>query len=226
MNKVMAPFIVALLPSSAFCQTGTIISNKPAAIPSEKAISANDNRRIMYDFAACTVRRWRNGVKQFLETAPGSAESIKLATKLSVGSCLMNGSITFKDASYRAAAYDVMYHLDFAKKDAPLDFSSIPPIEYAQQGEGMTAEDAASQAVLRQLADCSVRSEPDKARLLILAPIGSPAETAAFSAFLPSVSGCMTNDVTLKFSKFTLKGFVGEALYRLSTAATLAGKGS
>lgn len=223
MNKRMVAFIVAFLPSSAICQTGTIISNKAATIPTDKKISANDNRRIMYDFAACTVRWSRIRVKQYLETAPGSIESIKLSTKIAEGYCLMNGSITFKDSSYRAAAYDVMYHMDFAE-DAPLDFSLVAPINYAQRGEGMTAEDAVSQSMLRQLADCAVRRGPAEARLLILAPIGSPAETIAFNAFVPSVSGCMTNDVTLKFSKFTMRGFVGEALYRLSTAAGLSQK--
>ncbi|MGA1850923.1 hypothetical protein VH570_08820 [Sphingobium sp. HT1-2] len=56
-------------------------------------------------------------------------------------------------------------------------------------------------------------------RALILSPIGGPDESAAFAAVTPMVSACMPADATVNFSKISLRGYVGEALYRLSMAA-------
>jgi len=87
----------------------------------------------MTDFAACTVRQSRRGVEKYVQTSPRSVEAQKLAIRLSTGSCLVNGSIIIQKSAYRAAVFDVLYHVDFAK-DGPLDFSAVPPIGYAQAG--------------------------------------------------------------------------------------------
>jgi hypothetical protein len=223
MNKSVILSIMLIYSSSAISRTGTILPEKAAVIPSDQRIRSDDSRKILNDYAACTIDESRKRVEEFLAMAPGSAEAEQLLLKVAINSCLLNGSMTLNSSAYRAAAYDVLYHLDF-KKHAPLDFSSVTPIEYVQRGKGMTAEDAAGQSVLRKLADCAVRHGPSDARQLVLAPIGSVAETSALGPLTPHLSACMTNDVTLKFSKFTLKGYIGEALYRLSIAARSAVK--
>lgn len=218
MNKQFVVFMMLICSSAANSQTGTILPRKSATIPADQRIRSDDKRKILYDYAACTVEESRKHVEQFLGTAPGSAEAEKLLLRAAPHSCLLNGSMTLSSSAYRAAAYNVLYDLDFAQS-GPLDFSAVAPIDYAQRGGGMTAEDVATQSVLRKLADCAVRHEPFAARQLVLAYPGSADETSAFGTFTPHLSACMTNDVTVTFSKFTLKGYVGEALYRLSIAA-------
>ncbi|WP_336960224.1 hypothetical protein [Sphingobium aquiterrae] len=200
-------------------QTGTILKDLAAKIPADRTLSDADQRKLMYQFAECTVKKRHAGVQRYLATAPGSVESEKLVNKLIWSDCLIGGQISFEEPLYRAAAYDVMYHVDFAKT-APIDFSAVPSINYMSVAEADTNSEKDVNAPLRQLADCAVRHGPVQARQLILSPIGTSVETAAFSAMMPSVSACMTSDVTLKFSKLTLRGFVGEALYRLSALAS------
>ncbi|QNG44340.1 hypothetical protein [Sphingobium yanoikuyae] len=171
----------------------------------------------MQDFAACTVRRWRHGVERYLDTVPESVEAQTMGARLATEDCLISGQMQFQEALYRAAAYEAMYRVTFARQGVS-DFASVPPIDYAQPG-APTDKAASARATLRRLADCAVRHGPLEARALILSPIGGPDESAAFAAVTPMVSACMPADATVNFSKISLRGYVGEALYRLSMAA-------
>jgi hypothetical protein len=202
---------------SAAADTGSMAtSRRTAEIPEGRRPTAADTRRIMYDFAACTVRKRRSAISTYLDTTPGSRKAEAQGRKLALGSCLSSGTITFEETSYRAAIYDVLYHMEFAEQ-GPQDFSAVPVIDYQQATEDVGEIDQS--AVLRRLADCAVRKGPVEARKLISARIDSVQEAAAFSALVPSISQCMSADATIKFSKFSLRGYVGEALYRLSVAA-------
>ena len=177
-----------------------------------------EKRQLMSDFASCTVRRWRSGVERYLDTAPGSHEAEDMAKRLSVDTCLASGEMAFEEPLYRAAAYEAMYRIKFVKEGVS-DFSTIAPLDYAQAVAGGDGALVAAQTALRRLADCAVRHGPVEARKLILSPIGGPKEAAAFSTITPFISSCMTHDVTVTFSKISLRGYIGEALYRLSIAA-------
>ncbi|WP_443970904.1 hypothetical protein [Sphingobium sp. CR28] len=217
----MRSFIAAAvmtLPAPVIAQTGTMFDNKPTNVPDDKALSDADRRKIMVGFANCTIKRWRTGVERYLATAPGSKDAAKLADRLSVNECLISGRMQFNEPLYRAAAYDALYNIIFAKS-APVDFSNVPPIDYATESGASVYGDVAAATSLRKLADCAVRYDPSKARALILSSVGSSSESSAFVAIASSTSKCMTNDMTLKFSKLTLRGVVAEALYRLSVNA-------
>lgn len=209
---------LALWPAIATAQTGTIIDNRGVEISTGKTFSQSEQRQLMDRFAACTVRRWKSGVVRYLASAPGSPEAEDMAKRLASDECLASGQIEISEPLYRAAAYEVMYRINFGRK-AVSDFSSVPPINYAQSGKASPSPDLTAQATLRRLADCAVRQAPVEAQTLILSPIGGSEEAAAFSVITPFMSSCMASDATVTFSKLSLRGFVGEVLYRLSVAA-------
>lgn len=154
--------VIVFFTTSALAQTGSIIDHRAANIPAGKTLGIAEKRHIMQDFAACTVRRWRHGVERYLDTVPESVEAQTMGARLATEDCLISGQMQFQEALYRAAAYEAMYRVTFARQGVS-DFTSVPPIDYAQPG-APTDEAASARATLRRLADCAVRHGPLEAR--------------------------------------------------------------
>ena len=76
------------------------------------------------------------------------------------------------------------------------------------------------EVALRRFADCVVRAEPSQAHTLVWSRIGSRSEDDAFAALAPQMSGCLSKDRQLRFTKISLRGVIGETLYRLRTASS------
>lgn len=208
-----------LLGSTAHAQrTGTLVGSDPAQIPEGPRANPEDRVRIaMYRYAECVVGNSRARVERYLDTFPGSKVAHKMANSLAVDECLSSGEMRFSESLFRAGVYDVLYRRDF-KTNGPVDFSSVPALDYAA-GEAGANDREQSRVALRNIADCTVRNDPKASRALILSMVAGNAEANAFTTVVSSMSPCVMEGSTLTFSKSVFRGVIGETLYRLSVAA-------
>lgn len=201
-------------------RTGTHVGPSPAQIPEGAGVSKEDRARIaMYRYAECAVDRSRSRVELYLKTFPASKAAHKSANALSIDDCLSTGEMRFSEALFRSGAYDVLYRKNFQKEGA-VDFSAVPAINYAAGRDAEPYGNTDSRIALRQIADCTVRKDPQASRALILSMVASKSEGAAFTQIVPAMSGCLLEGSKLSFSKSVFRGVIGETLYRLSVGAS------
>lgn len=212
---------VLVVASVAHAQrTGTHVGPSPAQIPQGARASEADRARIaMYRYAECAVDASRARVELYLTTFPGSKAAYKSANTLSIDDCLSTGEMRFSESLFRSSAYEVLYRKKF-QKDGPLDFSAVPAIDYAAGSDVESYGNTDARIALRQIADCTVRKEPQASRALILSVVASNAEATAFAQIVPSMGSCVFEGSKLTFSKSVFRGVIGETLYRLSVGAS------
>lgn len=222
---ISAVILALTVAGSAHAQrdSSTRLGPKPAEISGAR--NEDDRaRQTLYAYAECVFRISRKGVEKYLATFPGSGEARKVALRLSTPDCLGDGELRFNDSLFRGGIYDLLYKADF-REAGPLNFTDTPPVDYSIGNDRASNSTSLHDVFIREVADCTVRSGPVEARALIMTKVTTKAESKAFSAVVPHMSGCLNQNVTFKFSKAILRGVVSEALYRLSAASKVAVKG-
>lgn len=207
-------------------QIGSLIKPSPGVIP-ENGDPLARARIGMNSFAACLATSARNGVNAYLMSVPGSPESTTLMRRLVRKDCLSvdglensSGGLEFSDAVLRGALYEAVYQDRFGR-NLPGDLTAVPAIDYVFGTNPVDADDRQDVA-LRRFADCVTRSASGEVHTLILSRPASSLEKEAMRALMPKLSGCLSKDLTIKFSKVQLRGVLGETLYRIRAGGEVA----
>lgn len=191
------------------------------APPTYMGLSPDDeqlSQRTMNKYAGCLLRTFRKRALAFLRLPPASFEAMLAARKLATGWCLREGALSFRFQLLRGGLYEALYEQEFKRAGAAA-LTAAPPIDYTGGNPAPLSNETAVAIALVQFADCVVRANPTASRALILSKVTSDEEKAAFASLTPHLGGCLVSGTQLKFSRPMLRGFVAEALYRLSAAA-------
>lgn len=201
--------------------TGSLIRPAPAEMSENAGRNKDRARQTMYDFARCAVKRARGSISAYLKSFPGSGEAHRLASRLATDECLDSGAMTFNDAVFRGAIYEMLYRDRYGRN--PLnDLTALPSPDYAI-GSNPMDENHMGAVALRRYADCIVRANPQAANVLIMSRAGTATEKAAFDAMMPNFSACLQKDRVLRFSKSILRGAIGETLFRIRSGEAMGG---
>ncbi len=201
---------------------GSRLAVEPAHAPSDTRMSDDDVARATTNaFAECLLKRNAGGVARAVALPPGAGSGEALA-HLATDDCLNDGQLRIPRVLMRGAAYVAMYRRDYGRQDAalretPLDYAAdIPPYAVGLR----------QQAALRNYTSCVMRRNFADSRQFVLGRVGTQGERQAIAGLGPSLSACLPEGSTLKFSKSVIQGALAETLYRetIPVAAARSGK--
>lgn len=214
-------------------ESGQSAGSSASGSPAASSAPTQEAELTLAGYADCLVDRrlWRSNITQFLRTIPYTAAAQQMAGKLIDGDCLMqvaarpleNDSVVMsvQAEALRQSLYPALYRRDYRKAAAP-DIGSLSPLTLSSEFDGDLAALPPLYRPIRTLGDCVVRASPVGARSLVLARPYSTADDAAINAIRPALAGCIRQGQTLHLNRSMLRATVGEALYKLSRAASSA----
>ena len=179
--------------------------------------SRKDAERAMAAFAACEVKSAKGRAAALAYTREVAGTPSDYPQRLIKSPCAARGtSLRFQPELFRMALFPALYARDFGKAPAA-DIAAVAPLNIPAEFDGTPAEQT---VLVRNFGDCVVRRDPSASRTLVLSRLYSAEETAAINALKPTLSQCVAEGQELRFSRSIVHGAVGEALYKLTTAAT------
>ena len=189
---------------------------------------ADRARLVMLEFGQCTVRYNLPGARKVSLLFPWTPEFVQQAKKISESECLLGeGAVAELRSSpnlMRGAIYQAFY-LDRFRRAAPQ--LAAGPLDLSAETAGQDQGRVQLYVALRRFGECVVRAAPAESRAVLLAPIGTKEEAAAYQALAPNLGPCLQQGQSVTFSKSMLGGLIAEVAYRLSTqapSASVAGK--
>ena len=194
----------------------SIISMFIAAPPSA---SNGEARRVMSGFISCIINREAYKIRPLLDHPVGEAPTPNWAALADAGCLEYSGSLKFASMLMRGGIYNALYKEDFGKAEPVVNFEDVPRITYPfASSDSPNSKEADTYRLEMVLGDCIARAQPQESRSLVLSDVESPQEQSAVQALLPAISSCLPKGQTLTMNKSTIRGFVAEALYRLTVA--------
>lgn len=180
-------------------------------------------------YADCVVRKAANraNVAAFLRVAPDSEGFFPAAMKAADMRCLDDAAMKrrtsklemrLQPATFRQALFPALYRAQFGKA-APPALSSLPALTYTSEFENGGAGLPEAYRGSRALGDCVARATPQGAHALLTSRPYSKQEDAAVETIKPALAQCLSQGQTVRFSRSSLRAYVGEATYRLAVAA-------
>lgn len=195
---------LAATPASAL-QLGSIIRD-PAAVPSERDVSASDRaRQTMNDYGVCLVKSRAIAVRRALAMPAGDTDAA--LRKLAIADCLSAGELRMPAALMRGAVYRALYLQDFGSK-APAPATSATPTGDPLQDFGA----------------CVNTVDPVHVRELVMATPATTVERTAIAALAPALGSCVAPGNNVRFSRATLQAVLAEAAYRQAGASQMVKK--
>ncbi|HEX8526245.1 hypothetical protein [Allosphingosinicella sp.] len=175
--------------------------------------------RLMHAFTTCLSVYRRNTARLFA-AEPGSARAGRMGRAIIRPSCVRPGALRFNHILLRGGLYEAAYEREF-RNAPPASFDRLPRLDYPWSGAGVPNEVRARNLAAFRFSECVVRSSPAQARALLETEVTSPEERRVFQSMAGSLSACLSDRLTVRFTRPVLRGLVAEALYRLSAAASL-----
>jgi hypothetical protein len=181
-------------------------------------------------YADCVVGRksFRAPVETFLRTVPDSPAFHEAAMRAADMTCLNTAAMRrrastltmrLQPATFRDALYPALYRRDFGKKGPPTGIAAAPAAVVSAEFSGDTANLSPTYWAGREMGDCVARAAPQQVHAFLVTRPYSPQEEAASRALNPLIGGCLPAGQTIRFSRTLLRSFLGEAMYKLASAA-------
>ena len=196
--------------------TGSIRrGSEPIDVPEGKFVG-DVARAVSDSLALCIVKRHYLPVRKALTPPRNLMSDFKNLPKFMDNECFTGGGavrsgggmssmdLTTNPVSFRGGLYKALVQKDYARKPAVFGAAAL-------EMDGDNAQ-------ILQFADCVVRAEPENSRKLLLSVAGTSAENAAIEAIKPSLGKCAADNISMRFSKGNLVGFLAEAYYREADA--------
>jgi hypothetical protein len=195
---------------------------------------ATVSRRILQDFAWCTVRREPALARSFALMNEGERLAPADFEKLFDGRCLgmINAQLQMRACQSRAALAEALLVRDASLRRATsfasagaLNWSSGPAMTPANPeiAARFAAANADDQPV-GKLGECVVRADPAGAMDVLKTKIDSDAERKRFAALAPRIVACVQQGQTRSFNRTNLRAGMALAYFRLASAVTAQGK--
>lgn len=221
-----------------------------SAAPATEATdySVKETRQVLDRYGQCIVKAHRDRASEAILANAGNEELLRRYSNLMDGDCLAaasdrGGNFTiqakFAGDQYRYALADALVRQELASWPAP-KLETVPKLDHRDPGDPPAAtgrngkplrasayeklvkayDQKRAASYLSRYGECVVRLDPTGARTLLLAPVETPQEAAAFAAMRDSFATCVPEGETLTFSKVTMRGTIAVNYYRLSKAAS------
>jgi hypothetical protein len=204
--------------------TGITGTSTPAAADEK----LNRSRTVLRDYAACLISDYDRPlagdrqrptvryVERFLATPPFSPAAGEAGKQLNTSACVKgrNGaeylSLRFPTDLLRGALFRAKYLRLAPQQRGAVSFPpySVDAAWHIKQPDPY--------AVLQAIGECTVRENPDDARVAITSQPGSDEEGAAYAALTPALSRCIPQEGTYTFSRARLESLMAEAFFYLS----------
>jgi hypothetical protein len=211
----------AMTPAAHGQATGSIRrGSEPIDVPEGK-FAGDVARKVSDDLALCIVKRHYIPVRKALAPPRNLMNDYKNLPKFMDNECFTGGDavrngggmasmdLTTNPISFRGGLYKALVVKDYGRKPAVFGATAVE----------MEGDD---DAILR-FADCVARAEPENSRNLLLSIAGTRGENAAVDALKPSLGKCAAANMSMRFSKGSLVGYLAEAYYREAEAGKPAG---
>jgi hypothetical protein len=214
---------IILLASAVLAASPALAQNRESRSPSTNpgsfggVSSGMDGQRILNGFADCAVVKHRPLVERYLAEPPESRGASFRAKRLEGTPCNTSLLLLAADNQIRGALYEALFLVDF-RAAPPMELRNAPPMAYGAPAAGASDWARTSSALLKY-SDCIVRNDGAGVRAILSAEVGTAREVEAFRAVGASFSRCLAEGQQIKFSRPLLRGFLAEALYRLSFLA-------
>jgi hypothetical protein len=213
--KSLTAFIVGLVVAAPLAAQSIIPRERPATIDKVGALTDDDVRKVMDQFAACVLDRRRKRVLQALALPPDSPEQNKLFAGLAKTDCTAYTQLYFNGPFFRSSLYKALVRKDFGRKDVFVTPSGDASSTTSADPKNGTFLDETDPL---KFASCVIHSDPEHARDAILSTAGSEIEAEALNALAKVHGQCLYKGETLSLSKGKLIGLLAEAYYRDASA--------
>lgn len=214
----------------------------------KRAREAAQVREVHQRFGDCVVKKHYAEAVAYLLNHPtvddNDREGRKLVRVLADGPCLVAAAdigpggvvMTLPGDTMRYALSDTLVRRELTgapladlDRVARLAHPTLDPNNFEPKpGKKASAKELAELAAnrgkeqariyLAQFGECVVRLDPVKAHALLMTPVNSPAESAAFAALTPRLGECVLAGRTLQLNKSVVRGTVAYGYYRLAKA--------
>jgi hypothetical protein len=207
-------------------------------------------RRVMYDYAKCVVKRKRERASTALLANVTNSQILKEYKDLVIGDCLLvatesGGTMQFGGDLYRYALADALvnaelgssnfttfddraklaHHTPPTKQDLEQALSSVK--SKRKQAEIQSDFDkSVSGAWLSRFGECIVRGDPPKSKAWLLTKPTSDEETIQINMLKPVFNSCLAGEGNAKFNRITMRGLVALNFYRLARAPVVQAAGA
>lgn len=212
-------FAAVPAPAQLEVPTGSrLTSPKPADIPDGNMPEVDRVRKVMVEFGECVARTDPGGSARTVALFPTDPIELKALQRVATGDCLRMGELQMSASIMRGALFIGLYRRDYRQVPPP----APPPekLDFTVGAADPQQEEARGAIMLRLFIDCVVREDPADARITILAPVASRAETAAYAALAPHLGRCLPAGQQVTFSKTILSGLIAEVAYRNAVLAS------
>ncbi len=194
---------------------GSLIRQPKPAYPNvERGLSDQYNaRKTLGEFTKCAIARSTKLVKILIAGDSTELFDQKAYLQLATPQCLAKGALNFSNILFRGALFTELYRRSQERGGSSV-LAKFPASPMSVRS------DAPSEPALRQLAaalyigECVARTDPEGAKLVVLAPTASPEQDAAFQRLAKTLGPCVPVGEQLRLNKAMLEGAIAEALYR------------
>jgi hypothetical protein len=202
----------------------------PRIAKAQETLPEREAEKDLAEYADCVAGRkaYRKPVAAFLRVVPNSEPFYPASMKAADLTCLNDAAVRRRAAklemrlqpsTFRGAMYPALYRRDFGKSGPPANLAVAPQLDIATEFAGEVATLPPEYGPGRALGDCVARKAPQDAHALTMGKPWSAAEDAAVERLKPVLAGCLSNEQTVRFSRQSLRAYVGEATYKLGVAA-------
>ena len=207
--KALFSLVAIFVATTASAQRMPVDDRGNAATIPEDAEKAGVARKVMEQFAVCTYRNQAKMVEKRLSVPViGAYPSM---SGIARSECLNYGELRFDPIIFRGSLFAVMYRKHFERL-VP-NVATAPVVNYQDDPSTLYS-------VSMRFADCVVRASPAYADRLVRAGPTTRAEAEALNLLMPAMSGCVSKGRSSSMHKSTLRGFIAESLFKLSSANT------
>ena len=205
-----------LNPGLAIAVATSLLFAAPLAAADAPSLSKADTARVTFlNYAQCTLQQRGDKARDAVSLFPDSRAEMDALQALPASPCMKYSDVAFSTRLFRGALYTVMYQTRFTKGVPTI---TAPKPDFAAGADMALTLDQKAMVQLRDFADCVVRRDGANAHTVVIGPVGSAMEKAAFAALTPDLDACMTQGQKIPFTKPVLVGLLAEVLYREAQA--------
>lgn len=216
-----------------------IIFAAAAAASSDAGDDAQYARKVMGDFARCTVKYDHELARKFVLMSPADQLPEQEFKRITDWRCLglLGGRLKMRPFQYRAALAEELIRKESARL-SDSEARTLPPLDWSTpiyNGELFNVFSSAlaerrdypaAEMALGRLGECVVRAKPSGA-LSVLRTKREADELAAMKALSPQIAECAPAGETLTLDRSNLRAAMALSYYRLAmTAPPASGRGT
>jgi hypothetical protein len=197
---------------------------------SAQEMPANEAQIELAGYADCVVSKkgFKKPVDAFLRTIPDSAAFFSAGMKAADMTCLNAAAVRrraaklemkLQPATFREALYPALYRREFGNSGVPVGIENLEPLTLASEFDGNVSTLPSTYRPGRALGDCVARKAPQQSHVMLMTKLFSLEEKTAVETLKPSLAFCLSEGQTVRFTRLSLRAYLGEALYKLAIKA-------